>query len=167
MFIDFHGHVNRFGTFLYGNSIKGPQQVDNVLFAKLLAINSLNFEFDGCNFKEANMVAKDGLDRLSREGSSRVAIHKETQLPNCYTIEASFQGSKKLHDARKIVDPEDQLTNAQSKVYDGKAAAYSPIVYEDIGRVLICYYCRPFVLLCWITMTIILSQEFLTPSLKH
>jgi hypothetical protein len=130
------------GTFLYGNSIKGPQHVDNVLFAKLLAINSLNFEFDECNFKESNMVAKDGLDGLTREGSGRVAIHKETQLPNCYTIEASFQGSKKLHSLpakfnslRKALEPEDSLTNPQSKVYNNKPAVYTPAIYEDIGRV--------------------------------
>eukprot|EP00826_Nyctotherus_ovalis_P048625 TRINITY_DN5747_c0_g5_i1.p1 TRINITY_DN5747_c0_g5~~TRINITY_DN5747_c0_g5_i1.p1 ORF type:complete len:153 (-),score=27.02 TRINITY_DN5747_c0_g5_i1:591-1049(-) len=142
MFIDLHGHVNRIGTFLYGNSIRGLQQVENVVFAKLLSLNSLNFEFDDCNFKESNMTAKDNLDGLTREGSSRVAIYKATQLPNCYTVEASFHGSRRLNSLpakfnslRNTVEAEDIFTNTQSRLYDGRPAVYSPLLYEDMGRV--------------------------------
>jgi len=144
MFIDLHGHVNKIGTFLYGNSIKGLPQVENVLFAKLLSLNSLNFDFDGCDFKESNMVVKDHIDGLSREGSSRVAIYKETLLPSCYTIEASFHGSRKLNalpakynKLRKINEVEQAITNSHSKIYEGKPAIYTPEIYEDIGRVCI------------------------------
>lgn len=141
MFIDLHGHVNKIGTFLYGNSIKGLPQVENVLFAKLLSLNSLNFDFDACNFKETIMTIKDN-DGLSREGSSRVAIYKETQLPNCYTIEASFHGSKKLNalpikynKLRKMNEGEQLLTNGHSRAYEGKPAIYTPEIFEDMGRV--------------------------------
>ena len=170
MYIDLHGHVNKIGTFLYGNSIKGLPQVENVLFAKLLSLNSLNFDFDECNFKESNMIVKDQIDGLSREGSSRVAMYKETQLPNCYTIESSFHGSKKLNSIpqkynkfRKINEMESAITNSHSKTYDGKPAVYTPEIYEDMGRVYIQYNTdRQFVLVCWITMMTILFQEFQT-----
>ena len=142
LFIDLHGHVNKMGTFLYGNAIKGPQQIDNMLFAKLISLNSLNFDFADCNFTESNMMVKDRIDGLSREGSSRVAVYKETLIPNCYTIEASFQGSKKvnflapkLNKVKKGIESEVPLTNPHSKFYDGKPAVYTPEIYEDMGRV--------------------------------
>ena len=95
-----------------------------------------------CNFSESNMVAKDIADGLSREGSSRVAMYKETLLPNCYTIEASFHGSRKLNvlpvkynRSKDTTESEHALTNPQSKIYDGKPAVYTPEIYEDMGRV--------------------------------
>ena len=141
MFIDLHGHVNKMGTFLYGNAIRGLPQIENVLFAKLMSLNSLNFDFADCNFTEANMVVKDRIDGLSREGASRVAMYKATSLPNCYTIETSFQGSKKLNTLaskfnklKKAIEPEQPITNPYSKLYEGKPAIYVPEIYEDIGR---------------------------------
>lgn len=145
MYIDLHGHVNKLGTFLYGNALKGNDQVENILFAKLLSINSLNFNFDDCNFSEGNMIIKDRISGLSREGCGRVAIYKETSLVNCYTIEASFHAAKKLNfippkynKTKKLIEPEGILTNPQSSLYEGKPAIYNRIIYEDMGRVIIC-----------------------------
>eukprot|EP00826_Nyctotherus_ovalis_P049366 TRINITY_DN595_c0_g6_i1.p2 TRINITY_DN595_c0_g6~~TRINITY_DN595_c0_g6_i1.p2 ORF type:complete len:158 (+),score=53.05 TRINITY_DN595_c0_g6_i1:1171-1644(+) len=142
MFIDLHGHVNRMGTFLYGNALKEGAQIENMLFAKLLSLNSLNFDFGDCSFAEENMVARDWNDGLSRDGSSRVAIYKETLLPNCYTIEAGFHGSKRLNNLppkynkiKKSIEPEHILTNPHSKLYAGKPAVYTIEMYEDMGRV--------------------------------
>lgn len=141
VFIDLHGHVNKMGTFLYGNALKGVAQIENVLFAKLISLNSLNFDFADCNFTESNMVVKDRIDGLSREGSSRVAMYKATSLPNCYTIEASFQGSKKLNflsckfnKTKKGIESELPVTNPYSKLYEGKPAVYVPEILEDMGR---------------------------------
>jgi len=142
MHIDLHGHVNKMGTFLYGNALKDDAQVDNILFAKLLSLNSVNFEFNECNFTEANMKVKDKADGLSREGSSRVAIYRETLLPNCYTIEASFQGSKRMKSLppkynriKEIIEEEDELTDLHSAIYEGKPAIYTPKILGDMGRV--------------------------------
>ena len=139
--MDLHGHVSRTGTFLYGNNLKGEAHVENVLFAKLMSLNSINFHFDKCNFSEANMIARDKIDGLTREGSSRVAIYKETGLVNCYTIETSFQGFKKFNllapkynKVKKHIEAEQALTDLNSKYYKGKMAIYTPEVYEEIGR---------------------------------
>lgn len=51
-------------------------QVENMLFPKLISLNSPHFDFTGCNFSEKNMYAKDKRDGQSKEGSGRVAVYK-------------------------------------------------------------------------------------------
>ena len=46
----------------------------NMLFPRLMSLNSLNFDFAECSFSEKLMNAKDGGSGLSREGSGRVGI---------------------------------------------------------------------------------------------
>lgn len=55
-------------------------QVENMLYPRLIAINSAHFDFLGCNFSEKNMYARDRRDGQSKEGSGRVAIHKAIGL---------------------------------------------------------------------------------------
>ena len=64
---------------------------------------------------------------------------------SCYTIEASFHAAKKLNfippkynKTKKLIEPEGILTNPQSSLYEGKPAIYNRIIYEDMGRVIIC-----------------------------
>ncbi len=142
-YIDLHGHVNKSGIFLYGNALKGGEQVNNVLFARLLSMNSLHFDLPSCSFAESNMKIKDKIDGSSREGCSRVAVYRETGLANCYTIEASFQGTRRMNTLssklirdKKLIEQEIPLTNPHSKIYEGKGGAYTPEIYGDMGRVL-------------------------------
>lgn len=51
-------------------------QVENMLFPKLISLNSPHFDFMGCNFSEKNMYARDKRDGQSKEGSGRVAVYK-------------------------------------------------------------------------------------------
>lgn len=134
--------MNKYSTFIYGNALKGTEQMYNILFAKLLSLNSLHFDFIGCNFAESNMTVKDKIDGASREGSSRVAIYQETKLINCYTIEASFYGAKRMNAIpakfikdKKLIEQEMPITNPFSKIYKGRNGAYNPEIYGDIGRV--------------------------------
>ncbi len=55
-------------------------QVENMLYPRLIAVNSAHFDFLGCNFSEKNMYARDKRDGQSKEGSGRVAIHKAIGL---------------------------------------------------------------------------------------
>lgn len=65
LYIDLHGHASKKGCFIFGNNLRGEQQADNMLFAKLVSLNSLNFDFQECSFSEKLMTVKDGGSGLS------------------------------------------------------------------------------------------------------
>jgi len=94
IYVDLHGHASKRGVFLFGNCLDYSHQIDNILFAKLMQLNCVNFDFEGCNFTEKNMRAKDKKDGLSREGSGRVAMYKATSLNHCYTLEANYYSGR-------------------------------------------------------------------------
>jgi len=48
--------------------------VDSQYYAYLVAMNTVNFDFEGTIFSEKMMNIKDKRDNLSREGSGRVGI---------------------------------------------------------------------------------------------
>jgi hypothetical protein len=59
-------------------------QVENVLYAKLIALNTPHFDFDGCNFSEKNMFARDKNGGESKDGSGRVGVFYATDLTYWY-----------------------------------------------------------------------------------
>lgn len=80
-YVDLHGHVAKRGCFMYGNYFKNElEQAENMLFPKLVSLNSVYFDFQPCVFSEKNMYAADKRDGLSKEGSGRVALHKATGI---------------------------------------------------------------------------------------
>jgi hypothetical protein len=70
--------------------------VETVLFAKLLHLNNPHFDFEGSNFSESIMKAKDKRGE-SREGSARVSMHLATGLTHCYTLECNYHMSAAVH----------------------------------------------------------------------
>ena len=77
LYVDLHGHASKRGCFIYGNYLESEDyQVENMLFPKLIALNSAHFDFHGCNFTERNMYMKDKKDGLSKMGAGRVAMFK-------------------------------------------------------------------------------------------
>lgn len=60
MFVDFHAHASKRGGFMFGNNLPDQnKQADNITFAKLVAMNCLNFDMNECNFSDRIMAIKD------------------------------------------------------------------------------------------------------------
>ncbi|CDW91598.1 UNKNOWN [Stylonychia lemnae] len=142
IYLDLHGHAVKKGCFIFGNALKGEEQAQNMLFAKLIALNCLNFDFAECSFAEKLMSVKDRGCGLSREGSGRVALYKACGLINCYTLECNFQTGRRInHLTPKInvatgeIEPELPITDANNKIYkENKTPSYTIEIFEDVGR---------------------------------
>jgi len=92
--MDFHAHAGKKGIFAFGNQLNYRDHLQTILYNKLLSMNNKDFDYDGCNFTEQNMYAKDKGDMLSKEGAGRVALYKQSGLKHCYTIEANYNISR-------------------------------------------------------------------------
>jgi len=94
LYCDLHAHATKRGCFVYGNSMDFRQQVETLLFPKILSLNSEYFEYESCDFSEKNVNIKDRGDGKNKEGAGRVALHKATDLPKCYTLECNYASGK-------------------------------------------------------------------------
>jgi hypothetical protein len=60
IYIDFHAHASKKGVFIFGNALsEKDRQAENITFAKLIAMNCINFDMNECNFSEKIMTLKD------------------------------------------------------------------------------------------------------------
>jgi cytosolic carboxypeptidase protein 5 len=124
IYIDLHGHASKKGCFIFGNNLKGEEQAMNMLFPRLISLNSLNFDFQECSFSEKLMTVKDGGSGLSREGSGRVGIWRATNCVHSYTLECHYQTGRRINvltpkmnlDTNEI-ESEDIATDRNSKIY--------------------------------------------------
>lgn len=97
LYCDFHAHASKKSGFMFGNHLQDREkQADNILFAKLVAMNCLNFDMTECNFSDRIMAVRDR-NGQSREGSSRVALHMATGLTYCYTLEFNYHSGKRIN----------------------------------------------------------------------
>lgn len=70
--------------------------MNNVVYALLVSINSVYFDFNMCNFTLHNMYQKDRNGNYSKEGSGRVAINKHFGLTHSYTLECNYNSGSLL-----------------------------------------------------------------------
>ncbi|CAI8051850.1 Cytosolic carboxypeptidase-like protein 5 [Geodia barretti] len=98
VYIDLHAHATKRGCFFYGNFLEDEQQqVENMLYPRLVALNTPHLDFEHCLFSEKNMYTSDKRDGTSKEGSGRVALYKATGLVHCYTLECNYNSGRQCN----------------------------------------------------------------------
>lgn len=131
-YVDLHGHASKRGCFMYGNNLTDEnQQVENMLYPKLISLNCAHFDFLGCNFSEKNMYTRDKRDGQSKEGSGRVAIHKSIGLVHSYTLECNYNTGRSVNTIPPACHDNGRATPPPPPAFPPK---YTPEVYEQVGR---------------------------------
>lgn len=130
LFIDMHAHANKKGTFFYGNSMSSTQQLQALLYTKLVALNTPFFEFSNCNFTESNMFAT-GKAGKGKDSSSRVVVYLDTGFPLSFTIEASHVAGKSFTPISSIPGFTEDTQDTQGV---NANVRYSPLTFGDTGR---------------------------------
>ncbi|CAF3661224.1 unnamed protein product, partial [Adineta steineri] len=133
-YLDLHGHASKKGCFIYGNHLPDDEQhTDNILFPKLISLNSPHFEYDNCNFTIKNMYMKDRREGLSKEGSGRVALNKHFGILHSYTLECSYAVGKSCN----------AIPPAENESHGGRVSPPTPCSlppkftiehYRDVGK---------------------------------
>ncbi|XP_064605569.1 cytosolic carboxypeptidase-like protein 5 isoform X2 [Liolophura sinensis] len=133
-YVDLHGHASKRGCFIYGNYLENEdQQVDNMLYPKLISMNTAHFDFTGCNFTERNMYARDKRDGMSKEGSGRVAVHKNIGLIHSYTLECNYNTGRMVNSVPPAYGDNGRATPPPMAAFPPK---YTTALYEDVGKAL-------------------------------
>ncbi|XP_078506184.1 cytosolic carboxypeptidase-like protein 5 isoform X3 [Lissotriton helveticus] len=131
-YIDLHGHASKRGCFMYGNNFtEEMDQVENLLFPKLVALNSAHFDFMACNFSEKNMYAKDKRDGQSKEGSGRVSIHKATGIIHSYTLECNYNTGRAVNAMPSACHDNGRASPPPPPAFPPK---YTTDLFEQVGR---------------------------------
>ncbi|XP_070556995.1 cytosolic carboxypeptidase-like protein 5 isoform X4 [Ptychodera flava] len=133
-YVDLHGHASKRGCFIYGNHLEDDQQqLENLLFPKLISLNTAHFDFTGCNFTEKNMYTRDKRDGMSKEGSGRVAIYKAIGIVHSYTLECNYNSGRMVNPIAPATMDDGRATPPPPIGFPPK---YTPAHYEEVGRAL-------------------------------
>ncbi|XP_076440086.1 cytosolic carboxypeptidase-like protein 5 isoform X2 [Babylonia areolata] len=131
-YVDLHGHASKRGCFIYGNNFDNEDvQVENMLYPKLISMNSAHFDFTGCNFTERNMYLKDKRDGLSKEGSGRVAIYKAIGIIHSYTLECNYNTGRMVNPVPPASGDDGRATPPPMAGFPPK---YTQAHFEEVGR---------------------------------
>ncbi|KAM9316913.1 cytosolic carboxypeptidase-like protein 5 [Gastrophryne carolinensis] len=131
-YVDLHGHASKRGCFMYGNCLTDENdQVENMLYPKLISLNSAHFDFMGCNFSEKNMYAKDKRDGQSKEGSGRVAMHKATGIIRSYTLECNYNTGRCVNTIPAACHDSGRATPPPPPAFPPK---FTTDLFEQVGR---------------------------------
>ncbi|NWH57007.1 CBPC5 protein, partial [Geococcyx californianus] len=131
-YVDLHGHASKRGCFMYGNSFANENdQVENMLFPKLISLNSPHFDFSGCNFSEKNMYARDRRDGQSKEGSGRVAVYKALGIIHSYTLECNYNTGRSVNSIPVACHDNGRASPPPTPAVPAK---YTVELFEQVGR---------------------------------
>lgn len=84
LYCDLHGHSRRKNIFMYGNNIKEQPHATRV-FPYIMSKLCDYFSFEQSRFSMSK----------SKDGTARIAMFKELNIPNIFTMEASFCGASR------------------------------------------------------------------------
>ncbi len=96
-----------------------------MLYPMLISMNTMNFDFDQCNFTEKLMLKKDKKG-VSREGAGRVAIHRLCPgLVHSYTLECNYCCGGKVNtimerfdlEKRRYISDTEPVNDQNSSLY--------------------------------------------------
>lgn len=128
LYVDMHAHANKRGAFFYANAMPAAKQVENLLFTKLVALNTPYFSFTDCNFTNSNMYSL-GKTGVCRDGSGRVSAFLTTCTVHSYTLECN-----------SVVGPATNAVAAlpqrgeEEKPVVQNCPRYTPQIFHEIGR---------------------------------
>ena len=136
LYMDLHAHASKRGVFIYGNRCDGLEnQIENMLYVRLMTINTKWLDFDACNFSEKNMKSKDRRDDgASKEGSGRVAIYHATNntFPHSYTLECNYNTGRSINSIPEAMNDRGRASPPQN----GRQACpkYTDEAFMDVGQ---------------------------------
>ena len=134
MYIDLHAHATRRGCFIFGNNTATTEMlVETVMFSKLISMNSPHFDFNQCNYTEKNMLRKDRRDGLSKSGSGRVGMYRETGLTHIYTLECNYNTGLTVNAIKSAKGKGERLASPQRDA-SVEAGRYTQADFEQLGR---------------------------------
>eukprot|EP00049_Salpingoeca_infusionum_P006542 m.108436 g.108436 ORF g.108436 m.108436 type:complete len:1076 (+) comp13346_c0_seq3:116-3343(+) len=135
-YVDLHGHATKRGCFFYGNCLEAKRQVDNVMYAKLVSLNSPHLDFLYCNFSEKNMFSADKRDGQSKDGSGRVGTFLATDITHCYTLECNYNTGRQVNELPMLpLEAPPALRNEYP--ITGATLPYTVKSFEDVGRAVV------------------------------
>ena len=135
LYIDLHAHSKKRGCFVYGNHLSDVRdQIENVMYAKLVSLSTPHFDFGGSVFSASNMDRADR-KKQSKAGSGRVGLFRATGLIRCYTLEANYNCGRLANALGVGVAPEPSQCSggvdvpivARSSEGDDAGCAVSPL----------------------------------------
>lgn len=102
-----------------------------MLYPKLISLNSAHFDFQGCNFSEKNMYARDRRDGQSKEGSGRVAIHKASGIIHSYTLECNYNTGRSVNSIPAACHDNGRASPPPPPAFPSR---YTVELFEQVGR---------------------------------
>jgi len=138
-FVDLHAHATKRGVFIYGNHLgDAALQVENKLYALLLAVNSAHFDYNACNFSREHMLRCDRAEAggASAEGAARVAVLRYTGCARAYTLECNYNAGRLTNHVPPARGEGAHRGASPERPASLRMEPYTPDAYREVGRAL-------------------------------
>ena len=143
LYLDLHAHASKRGCFIYGNVLDNLEdQVQNMLYCRLIALNTPHFDYEGCLFSREHMSRIDPGDRstnLTAEGSGRVSNYLQHKIIHSYTLECNYNSSKSGNEVPPVSGSDSDTGGLASNQQPASAFTtypekYTPSTWGGVGR---------------------------------